>query len=59
MAILPKTEQIVFLQVNGRLHEDHLSKVMDMGIKGCKDVHSLMENAVRDHIGDTMATMGE
>lgn len=59
MSILPKTEQIVFLQVNGRLHEDHLSKVIDMGIKGCKDVHALLESSVRNHIADTMATMGE
>lgn len=59
MAILPKSEQIVFLQVNGRLHEDHLSKVIDVGMKGCKDVHDVMNEKVRDYIADTMATMGD
>ena len=59
MAILPKTEQIVFLQINGRIHEDHVSKVIDMGMKGCRDVHSVLDTTVRHYIADTMATMGE
>lgn len=59
MAVLPKTEQIVFLQINGRIHEDHMSKVIDMGMKGCRDVHAVLDRTVRSHIADTMATMGE
>lgn len=58
MAILPKTEQIVFLQINGRIHEDNVSKVIDMGMKGCRDVHSILDRTIRSHIADTMATMG-
>jgi len=59
MAILPKTEQIVFLQINGRLHEDHVPKVIDMGMKGCRDVHTVLTQTVQSHIADAMATMGE
>lgn len=57
MAILPKSDQIVFLQANGRLHEDHMPKVVEMGMKGCKDVHFILDRAVRDHIADAMSTM--
>lgn len=59
MAILPKSEQIVFLQINGRIHEDHVSKVSDMCMKGCRDIHNVLDNTIRDHISDTMTTMGE
>ncbi|XP_067929557.1 exosome complex component RRP41-like [Watersipora subatra] len=59
LAILPKTEQIVFLQINGRIHEDHSPAVTELGMKGCLDVHAVLDRAVRHHIADTMATMGE
>jgi len=59
MAVLPKSEQIVFLQVNGRLHEDHMSKVVEMGLTGCLKVHYVLDNAIRDHLADTMATRGD
>ncbi|KAK6174649.1 hypothetical protein SNE40_017885 [Patella caerulea] len=50
VTILPKSEQIVFLEQNSRLHEDNLSKVLDVASKGCKDIYAILDRAVRDHV---------
>ena len=57
VATLPKSEQMVFMSMNGRLHEDHLDKVMDTAIKGCKDIHDILEAAVRSHVTDASLTL--
>lgn len=58
VATLPKSEQIVFMSMNGRLHEDHLTNVMEMAIKGCKDVHDIVDRAVRSHVTDVSSALG-
>ena len=58
VATLPKSDQMVFVSMNGRLHEDHLEKVMDIAIKGCKDVHEILDNAVRSHVSNVSLTLG-
>lgn len=50
MAILPRCEQIVFLEMNSRLHEDHLSSVMDHVMAGCKDIFNVLNQQVRDEL---------
>ncbi|KAL3859094.1 hypothetical protein ACJMK2_009327 [Sinanodonta woodiana] len=55
VATLPKSSQIVFLEMNSRLHEDNLSKVLDVAVKGTKDVYQVLDNAVRDHISEVAA----
>ena len=57
VATLPKSDQIVFLEINGRLHEDHLSKVLDTATKGCKDVYNILDRTVRDHFTELSATL--
>lgn len=57
IATLPKSDQIVFLEINGRLHEDHLSKVLDVAQKGCKDIYSILDRTVRDHVTELSATL--
>ncbi len=57
VATLPKSDQIVFLEINGRLHEDHLSKVLDIATKGCRDVYSILDRTVRDHVTELSATL--
>lgn len=52
VSVLPKSEQIVFLEMNGRLHEDNLSKVVDMAVKGCKDVYGVLDRTVREHVSE-------
>lgn len=58
MATLPKSDQIVFLEMNGRLHEDHLDKVLDTAVQGCKDVHNILDKAVREHVSEVAQGIG-
>jgi len=58
VATLPKSEQIVFLEMNGRLHEDNLSKVVDMAVKGCKDIHEILDTYVREHVSEASTVHG-
>ncbi|XP_022103385.1 exosome complex component RRP41-like [Acanthaster planci] len=57
VALLPKSEQIALFQLNSRLHADHLSKVLDMATKGCKDVYTVLDGAVRDHVSEVTDSM--
>ena len=58
MATLPKSDQIVFIEMNGRLHEDHLSKMVDTATRGCKDVYGILDRALRDHLTEVSGTLG-
>ena len=57
VATLPKWDQIVLLEMNGRLHEDHLSKVLDTAVKGCKDVYAVLDASVREHVTEAAASL--
>ena len=60
MATLPRSRQIVFLEMNARLHEDNLSAVMDRALAGCSDIFTVLDAAVREHVVETAAaTSGE
>ena len=50
VATLPKSSQIVFMGMNGKLHEDQLEKVVDLANSGCKDVYNILDQAVREHV---------
>ena len=38
--------QIVFLEMNSRLHMDHLSTVMDNVMLGCRDIFNVLNQQV-------------
>ncbi|KAJ8041666.1 Exosome complex component RRP41 [Holothuria leucospilota] len=59
VALLPKSDQIVEFQVNSRLHLDNFEKVLDMAIKGCKDVHAVLTRVVKDHVGQLASKMSK
>ena len=50
MAMLPKSEEIVLLEMAQRFHVDHLEKVMDAAVQGCKDIHAIIDKVVRKHM---------
>ncbi|XP_078541638.1 exosome complex component RRP41 [Lissotriton helveticus] len=50
LALLPKTDQIALLEMNSRLHEDHLERVIDAASKACKDVYAVLDSVVREHL---------
>ncbi|CAC5408927.1 exosome complex component RRP41-like [Mytilus californianus] len=58
VATLPKSDQIVFLEQNSRLHEDNLSKVIDLAVKSCKDVYTVLDRTVRDHVSEVSNSHG-
>ncbi|KAI8790746.1 exosome complex component RRP41 [Biomphalaria glabrata] len=50
VAVLPRFDQIVFIEMNSRLHEDHLSRVMDQVMNGCKDIFNILNQQVKDEL---------
>merc|ERR1712142_902882 len=50
LAMLPKSEEIVLLEMAQRFHVDHLEKVMDAAVQGCKDIHTIIDKVVRKHM---------
>lgn len=58
VATLPKSERIVFVEMNSRLHEDNLSAVMDRAMSGCKDIFQILDRAVREHVSEASAAFG-
>ncbi|XP_018430056.1 PREDICTED: exosome complex component RRP41 [Nanorana parkeri] len=59
LALLPKSNQIALLEMNSRLHEDHLERVMDAASKACKDVYAVLDQVVREHLQEDSALLGD
>ena len=57
MAALPKTGEIVLLEMSQRFHVDHLSNVMDVALKGCSDIYSILDKVVRQHVSKSSASL--
>lgn len=47
LAILPRTEEIVLLQMDGLLTKKEWTKAIKLGIEGCKQVHEMQKEALR------------
>ena len=47
MAIVPKTGEIVLLQMDGHLTPEELERAMEMGASACKKIHELQKDALR------------
>jgi exosome complex component RRP41 len=47
IAILPRTEEIVLLQMDGLLTPEEWKKALKLGIKGCKQVFEVQKEALR------------
>lgn len=41
------------MEMSQRFHLDHLKAVLDVAMKGCNDVFQLLDEAVREHLGET------
>ena len=50
MAMMPKSGEIVLLEMAQRFHVDHLEKVMDAAMEGCKDIHTILDKVVQTHV---------
>jgi len=38
------------MQMDSRLHSDNLEKVLDVAVKGCSRVHTILDHAVKDNL---------
>ncbi len=47
LAILPRTEEIVLLQMDGLISKEEWQKAAKLGIKGCKQVYEMQKEALR------------
>nr|CAG4649603.1 EOG090X0BHT [Scapholeberis mucronata] len=50
VSILPHSGEIVYMSLTQRFHIDHLSKVLDTAIKGCKDIGDILNEIMRGHL---------
>ena len=56
-AALPKTGEIVLLEMSQRFHIDHLDKVMEVALDGCKDIANILDEVVRKHVTAATASL--
>nr|XP_039272165.1 exosome complex component RRP41-like [Styela clava] len=57
-AMLPKLDQIIYVEQNGRLHADEMSKALETVSSGCQDIFILLDTAVQDHVRDLTTNIG-
>ncbi|XP_046446615.1 exosome complex component RRP41-like [Daphnia pulex] len=50
VSILPHSGEIVYMSLTQRFHIDHLSKVLDTAIKGCKDIGAILNEIMKGHL---------
>lgn len=48
LGIMPRTEEVVLLQMDGLLKKDEWKKAMKLGVQGCKQVHEIQQKALRE-----------
>ena len=48
LAIMPNSGKITLLQMDGLISKDELKKVVEMGIKVCKDIYKIQKKALKD-----------
>lgn len=47
MAIIPKTEEIVLLQMDGDMTRDEFDRAMKMGVEACHEVYRIQKDALK------------
>ncbi|ETN62706.1 exosome complex component RRP41 [Anopheles aquasalis] len=50
VASLPSSGKIAFMEMSQRFHLDHLPKVLETALKGCREVQNVIDRAVREHV---------
>lgn len=57
VAILPKSGQIVHVDMSGRLHEVKLPALLDTATAGCGDVMHRLEDVIQCHVKQLASTV--
>lgn len=58
VAVLPKSGEIVLTEMSQRFHMDHLEKVMEVALEGCRDVYHILDKEVRRHVSVVGSSLG-
>jgi exosome complex component RRP41 len=48
MALVPQSGRLVLLQMEGHLNREELAQALDLGVRGCRQIHEMMKRALRD-----------
>ncbi|KAM7075236.1 exosome complex component RRP41 [Molossus nigricans] len=59
LALLPASGQIALLEMDARLHEDHLEQVLEAAAQAARDVHTLLDRVVRQHVREASILLGD
>lgn len=59
LALLPASGQIALLEMDSRLHEDHLEQVLEAAAQAARDVHTLLDRVVRQHVQEASVLLGD
>jgi len=52
MAIMPRSDEVTLLQMDGILTEDELEEALKLAVGGCKSIYELQKNALMAKYGD-------
>lgn len=55
LALLPRGGQIALLQMDARLHQDHLEALIEAAMTACKGVSKVLDEVVRQHLQEASA----
>ncbi|KAK3910519.1 Exosome complex component RRP41 [Frankliniella fusca] len=58
VASLPISGQVALMEMSQRFHSDHLPKVLERALEGCKDIHRILDDTVRKHVEETGRASG-
>lgn len=50
LALLPRGGQIALVQMDARLHQDHLEPLIEAAMTACKGVSKVLDEVVRQHL---------
>jgi exosome complex component RRP41 len=48
MALVPQSGRLVLLQMEGHMTEEELSRALDLGVEGCKQIYATMKAALKE-----------
>ncbi|PNF25704.1 Exosome complex component RRP41 [Cryptotermes secundus] len=58
VAALPLSGQVALMEMSQRFHLDHLPKVVECALQGCRDIHQILDQAVRRHTEMSGSALG-
>lgn len=58
IAAMPISGKIVLMEMTQRIHLDHLEKVVEKALEGCKDIRHILDEAVCLHLRDLGSSTG-